>query len=209
MNGGFSCSTRAGLFALLGFSVAVLAGCAQYQAYTNKALGYHDRAERLFVWTALGEVPFLRRKQMLANDSFENYFNATLKRMLAEEGIVTDVRQFSPKTDTIEQLHRFETDVAPTARLLIQPARYQMYSYGGGTTVSALWLDMSLYDVKSNRRVWRGQLYVDPGLSPSSWWESGAQELSARVIAALRKDDLIAPAKNNVSRKQPTPASND
>lgn len=203
MSSGCVYSRRVGLCALLGLGVAILAGCAQYQAHTNKALDYNERIERLFVWSAIGEVPFFRKKHALANDNFENYFNAALKRMLAEEGIVADVRPFAPKTDTIEQLNRFETGVAPTARLLVQPARYQMYSYGGGTTVSALWLDMSLYDTRSNRRVWRGQLYVDPGLSPSSWWESGAQELSARVIATLRKDNLIAPAKDSASREQP------
>lgn len=195
---------------LPGCAAILLGGCAQYQTATNKAADYNDRIERLFVWSAMGEVPLFRSKHFLATDSFENRFNAALKHALSEEGVVADVRMFSPKNDTFEQLSRFETDLAPAARLLIQPAKYRTFTYNGATSISELWIDMSLYDARTNQRVWRGQLHIDPGLGPNLFvLTSGAQEVSAQVIAALKKDKLIVPAQDLAARKQAVPVAAD
>lgn len=180
-----------------GLVITVLGGCVSYQTQTNKALGYSEHIERLFVWSAIGNVSSLRAKHKYADDSYENYANAALKKAMSETGLTVDVRSFNPQTDTVDLLSRYETEVAPTARLTLVPGKYQVTTYRGISTVSTLWLNLSLYDIQSNRSVWHGQIVIDNGgLAGHNmmWNKSGAEKLAEEIITALRKDGLIASA---------------
>ncbi len=168
-----------------------LASCAQYQVRTNKALNYSERADRLFVWSAVGTVGLLDRKPMLGGDSFVNYFHGALRHSFEEAKVAVDIRPFVPKNDTIESLVRFEQEFNPRMRLMIQPTRYQILTVNGSPSVSGLWLDLSMYEIATKRRVWRGQLFVDPALDVTAWTESGAKRLAIQVINVLKKDGLI------------------
>lgn len=171
-----------------------LSGCAvQYQTRTNRASDYNHRIERLFVWSAIGEARPLR-DQKYGGDTYENHFHAALKRALTDAGIVADVRRFSPKNDTPDDLNRFESQMNPATRLLIVPQKYNTFTYVT-TFVQQLWLDLSLIERGNNRRVWRGEIYIDSSNTGAAlaWDADSAEDLARTIISALKKDGLIAP----------------
>lgn len=182
---------QTGVIALVVISAFLVVSCAQYQVRTNKALNYSERSDRIFVWSAIGTVGLLDRKLIFSDDSFVNYFHTALKIAFEKEKIAVDIRPFIPKNDTMESLVRFEQEFNPRTRLMIQPVRYQVLTVNGSPSVSGLWLDLSMYDIATKRRVWRGQLFVDPALDVTAWTQSGAEKLANQVMGALRKDGLI------------------
>lgn len=172
--------------------ITALAGCAQYKVRTNKAQGYTVRIERLFVWSAIGDVALLRQNARFNSDTFEHLFQLALKQGFDKAGIAADVRPFAAKADKLEDLVKFEGELKPNMRLLIQPTRVQTMTYQGSTTVVAgLWLDLSLYETTANRRIWRGELMIDPAVDMTAWGEAGAQKLTAQIVDALKKDRLL------------------
>jgi len=171
---------------------AILSGCAQYRVQSNKEVGYAKTIDRLAVWSAVGNVRELGATVLFHSESFDSYFVKALKRELEGNGIVTDVRTFSPETDTDDSLERFESELAPTMRLKIAPTRTKRFTYNGSTGVTQVVLDLSLFDIKNNRRVWRGELVIDnPGGGVFSWGAERAADLSSKIIETLRKDVLI------------------
>lgn len=178
--------------ALLGIGVTSLSGCAgSYQLQTNKAVGYNARVEKLFVWTAVGSVGNLGAKNKFTSWTFLESFHSHLKRGLEKYNIPADVREFTPKTDSASDLARFEQELGPNMRLLIQPTRVQTITYQGSSAIAGLWLDLSLIDLARNERVWRGELYLDAFFRLGAWGESGAEALATQVIEGLIKDSLI------------------
>lgn len=176
----------------LWISITGLSGCAQYQVQTNKAMGYSKIIDRLAVWSAVRQVPSLGIKNWTQNDSFENVFHASLKRELAAVGVISEVRPFIPATDTAESLARFETELAPTMRLLIAPAKYQTFTYNGSTGITRIVFDLSLFEIASSKRVWRAQLVIDNPLGGGfAWGEDGAKNLERQIMDALRKDKFL------------------
>lgn len=195
-------------FVILAF-VANLAGCAQYpQLQTNKALGYNRSMDRLAVWSAVGDVPTLGdvlptlifKPSWFPTDPFDKLFHAALKRELESAGVVTEVRPFSPSSDTVASLARFEAELAPTMRLLIMPTQYVVRGM-----LQEVNFDFSLIDIESNQRVWRGQVFIYSGRGRFD--EEGADSLTLRILEALRKDRLLGaphlPNQENTTKKNP------
>lgn len=180
------------LVTIVTLACALLSGCARYQVMTNRAADYSTRPDKVFVWSALGSIPSFRHVILVNGDSFENLFNAAMKQALVAAGVTVEVRPFVPANDEVESLVRFEQDLKPDARLVIQPKRYQTITRYGTSSVTGLWLDLSVYDVATGRRVWRGELFVDPALDLNPWGASGAEKIAAQIVDALRKDKLVA-----------------
>jgi len=195
-----SVSTQSLRVLVLTTAIYVLTSCAQYQVRTNKELGYSKSVECLYVWSAVGEIDLLHLKRPFHSDSFENQFHAALKQSLMSAGVVAEVRAFSPKGDRMVDLIPFENDLKPNMRLVIQPTRYQMMtSSRGGSRIGGLWLDLSMYEVATNRRVWRAELFADAGLDMTVWMQTGAENLATQIVDALRKDRLLADAKKKLA----------
>lgn len=169
----------------------VLSSCAQYKVATNRAAGYEGRIERLSIWSSVGGIDLLGVKQGFVKASFSDRFDAALKLNCQNENIRAEVHKFNPKNHTKVEFEPAEQELRPNTRLLIQPTRYQTATFKGGTWVSGLWLDLQLMDIASKRLVWHGSVFMDPGLDPTAWLDSGADKLSKQVIDALKKDKLI------------------
>ncbi len=173
--------------------LGLLSGCAQYQVQSNKERGYSKEIDRLYVWSALAQAPQLGNKHWTQSDAFSNLFHVTLKRELAAAGVAAEVRDFVAAAETPQSLARFETDFAPSFRLLVIPGKAQTVTYQGTTGLTQLVLDLSLMELASGRRVWRAQLVVDNPLGGRmTWGEDGAKNLSGKIIEVLRKDALLA-----------------
>lgn len=167
-----------------------LSSCAQYKVATNHAAGYEGRIERLSIWSSVGSIDLLGAKNVFLKAPFSDRFDAALKVGCQNEKISAEVYKFDPKI-TRAEFERVEQELRPNMRLLIQPTKYQTATFKGGTWVSGLWLDLQLVEIASNRLVWHGSVFMDPGLDPTAWLDNGADKLSKQVIDILKKDKLI------------------
>lgn len=178
-------------FVIATIAVGMLSSCAQYQVSTNRVNSYEGHIERLSIWSSIGSIALLGSKPRLASASFSDRFDVALKLNFQNENISTYVHEFTPQNHIKEQFEPLEQEFRPNMRLIIQPIRYQTVTIRGSTGVSGLWLDLSLIDIASHRFVWHGSIFMDPGLDPTAWIDSGADKLSKQIIGALRKDKLI------------------
>lgn len=172
-----------------------VAGCstASYSVKTNKAPGFTGHISRVAVWSGIDNVSLLsQRKALGMSDTFSNFFSAALKTDLASAGATADVHPFSPGTDKLEDLIRFEQEFSPEYRLMIMVPQYHTISSRGVTNVLDMKLDISLFTIKDNRRVWRSELLLDGGIIPGlTWRETGARRLAEDMVNLLKKDNLV------------------
>jgi hypothetical protein len=180
-----------------------ISGCAQYQVQSTKANGYSRPIDRLTVWSAVPNVPKLTEKHWSQSDSFDNLFHDALKQELLAAGATTEVRAFSPASDSMESLARFERELSPSMRLLIAPTRVSTVTSQGHTGITQVVFNLSLYETEKNQRVWRGQIIVDTPLGGArQWGEDGAKSLATQIVEALKKDRLLeaGPVPNQKAR---------
>lgn len=189
MNGWQTTFLRIGLLTL---AVMVLASCAQYSARTNKAQNFSAKLTNVYMWSGIGTVEPFTRKLPFADDTFENLFNVALTRKFSESGIRNELRRFSPSTDSMTDLARFEGALNPDYRLLVVPSKYETITYKGITNVNVLYLDVSVIHIKDTQRVWRSEIVVDTNTAPgTAWREAGANKLVVQIVDALKRDGLI------------------
>lgn len=177
---------------LLIVAAAMLASCAQYSVRTNKISGLTEKIDSVYVWSGIGSVTPFTKQKLFAGDTFENYFNAALAKKLTETGIRNELKNFSPRTDRMEDLARFEGSLSPRYRLLVEVPRYKTITAQGITNVDVLYLNLSLIRVSNNERIWRSEVVVDCNTAPgTAWREDGANKLVGQIVDALRQDGLI------------------
>lgn len=173
-------------------AAAVLASCAQYSVRTNKAAGLTEKIDRVYVWSGIGSATPFTKQRLFAGDTFENYFNVALANKLTETGIRNELKKFSPSTDKMEDLVRFEGSLSPRYRLLVEVPRYKTITAQGVTNVDVLYLNLSLIRVSNNERIWRSEVVVDCNSAPgTAWREDGANKLAGQIVEALKQDGLI------------------
>lgn len=185
-------------FLMILLAVGMLASCAQYQVSSNRVNSYDGHIERLAIWSSVKNVQLLSVARGFYTKAFTDRFNLALKQKFQNEGISADVHEFTSNTFNKEIVGSLEQEFQPNSRLLIQPTRYHITTYQGSPIVSALWLDLSLNDVATDKLIWHGTIFLDPGLDPNTWIDSGANNLASKIVDAIKKDELI-------SFKQPAP----
>lgn len=177
---------------LMVVAAAVLASCAQYSVRTNKAPGLAEKIDSVYVWSGIGKATPFTKQMLFAGDTFENYFNAALAKRLTETGIRNELKNFSPTTDRMEDLARFEGGLSPRYRLLVEVPRYKTITAQGVTNVDVLYLNLSLIRISNSERIWRSEVVVDCNTAPgAAWREDGANKLAGQIVDALKQDGLI------------------
>lgn len=124
-----------------------VAGCGgQYAASTNKDATFNTHVNRLFIWSGIENVTPLTRKLPLTDDTFTNFFHTALKKNFSEKGVMNELKSFTPETDSLNDLARFEGKFAPAYRLIITPSKYSTITstYYNKTLVDKMYLDLSL-----------------------------------------------------------------
>lgn len=173
-------------------AASMVASCAQYSVKTNKAPGFSGKIDSVYVWSGIGSVTPFTKERLFAGDSFENYFNTALAKKLDETKVVSKLKGFSPSTDRMEDLGRFEGSINPRYRLLVLAPKYTTITAKGITNVDVLHLDISLIRVGTNERIWRSEIVVDCNTAPgTAWREDGANKLAGQIIDALKQDGLL------------------
>ncbi len=176
---------------LVPMTVATIS-CAQYSVKTNKALDFTEKLRSVYAWSGIGSVEPLTRRLPFAEDTFENLFNSALRRKLSENGVTCELRNFSPNTDSMAALARFEGTANPEYRLLLVPTKYKTIKYGGATNLDVLYLDKSVIKIKDARRVWRSEFVVNANTAPgAAWREAGADKLAELIVSTLVRDGLL------------------
>jgi hypothetical protein len=174
-------------------AAVLVAGCgtASYSAKSNKAPNFTTHISRVSVWSDIDNVPLLSRKGFGMSDTFANFFSVALKANLANAGATAEVRGISPG-DKLADLVRFEQQFSPEYRLMIAVPKYHLMDTNGRVSMADMKLDLSLFTVKDNRRVWRGELMMDGGLVRDfPWRQEGAQRLAQEMVMLLQKDGLV------------------
>lgn len=178
-------------FSIATIIAGMLASCAQYNVSTNRVNGYEGRIKRLSIWSAIGTIEPLANKRLLDSFSFSDRFDAALALNFQNENINAVVHKLTSKSFIEDEVEPLEKEFHPNMRLLIQPTRCQLITYGGISNVVGLLLDLRLIDVASGRLVWRGAINIDVGLEPNMWRENGANKLSKEIVDALKKDNFM------------------
>lgn len=172
--------------------VIMMTSCAQYSTRTNKAPDVAVKLTNVYVWSSIGSVTPFTKKMLLADDTFENLFNAALGRNLLEKGVKSEFHKFSMSTDRTEDLARFEGSLNPDYRMLIIPEKYTTITYRGKTTVDVLNLNISIVRILDNQRIWRSEIVVNCNTAPGTAWRAeGADKLASQITDALMNDGLL------------------
>lgn len=174
-------------------AAVLVAGCgtASYSAKSNKAPDFTTHISRVSVWSGIDNVALLSRKGLGMSDTFANFFTAALKADLAHAGATAEVRGISPG-DKLADLVRFEKEFSPEYRLLIEVPVTRTLMANNRASMQDMKLNISLFTVKDNRRVWRGEVLMDGGLVRDfPWRQEGAQRLAQEIVTLLQKDGLV------------------
>jgi hypothetical protein len=173
----------------------LLTACSttQYATKANKAPDFAGRLTRVTIWSGIATVPLLSgRKALGMDDTFSNFFSETLKSDLANQNVISEIHPYATETDKLDDLARFEQSFAPEYRMVIAIPHYGTITSQGHTNVLDITLDVSLYRIKDNSRIWRGEMVVDGGLVPGlTWRETGAKTLAHKLLEMLKNDHII------------------
>lgn len=177
---------------LLTLTTMLLASCAQYSTKTNKDPGFSTKLTNVYIWSSIGTVEPFTKKLLFSADTFEHQFNTALAKEFTKSGVKNELRDFSPSTDSLADLARFEGTFNPNYRLLVISPRYDTITSRGVTNVDNLYLDISVIRIKDNKQVWQSSIVIQTNTAPgTAWREAGANKLAEQIVDALKKDGLI------------------
>jgi len=177
---------------LLTLTTMLLASCAQYSTKANKDPRFSTKLTNVYIWSSIGTVEPFTKKLLFSADTFEHQFNTALAKEFTKSGVKNELRDFSPSTDNLVDLARFEGTFNPDYRLLVVSPKYETITARGIINVNVLYLDISVIRIKDNQRVWWSEIVVDTNTAPgTAWREAGANKLAEQIINALKQDGLI------------------
>lgn len=156
----------------------------------NKDPQFHEKLNRVSVWTHIGNVPYHQGLFKDASRPFPDLFAPALAEEFKKNGVVASVNEVRQpeQPGATEQLVISGRDLPdPQVRLLVQTSQVTSSRQGVGTVV----YDLSLYSMRTKQRVWRCELVVHSNFEIPSWSEGTAHRFASDMMVLMKRDGLI------------------
>lgn len=157
----------------------IFSGCASAKVVSNRDPELTKDLERIFVLIDHGEVT----KQQFSG-SLSKHLAAALTNVTVKIAIVSPL-------ELDEKAHQHAiSEFAPDAVLVIKCNGGVLHEYGGYLRLT---YDVSLYDSKQEKRLWRAAASNDGG---TAVMEKRLRVMADEIVVTLQRDGFLKPAKH-------------